>query len=127
MEVKNMRLKELFEREMWEGLRSQLSDLSPEQLVILIAKTKEVLYPEAVIVGEELECSKCHKHGTPTLVEDGMTVTHDLFTLSAERIVASGWDGGSSYVSDEGDLLVLQCGHCSQMHRIPDNVVFEWY
>ena len=66
-----------------------LSELSPEQLVLLIAKAKQILYPEAVIVGDELECSQCHKRGVPSLVEDGMTVTHDLDTLSAERIAAS--------------------------------------
>ena len=35
-----------------------LSELSPEQLVLLIAKAKQILYPEAVIVGDELECSQ---------------------------------------------------------------------
>jgi hypothetical protein len=34
-----------------------LSELSPEQLVLLIVKAKQILYPEAVIVGDELECS----------------------------------------------------------------------
>ena len=67
-----------------------LSGLSPEQLVLLIAKATQILYPEAVIVGDELECSQCHKCGVPSLVEDGMTVAHDLDTLSAERIAARG-------------------------------------
>lgn len=46
-----------------------LSELSPEQLVLLIAKAKQILYPEAVIVGDELECSQCHTRGIPSLVE----------------------------------------------------------
>ncbi len=55
-----------------------LSELSPEQLVLLVARAKQILYPEAVIIADELECSQCHQRGVPCLVEDGMTVTHDL-------------------------------------------------
>jgi hypothetical protein len=103
-----------------------LSEFSPEQLVVLIAKAKQILYPEAVIVGDELECSQCHNRGVPSLVEDGMTVTHDLDTLSAERIAARGWDGSSSAVSEEGEWLVLECPHCFQWHRIPESAELEW-
>ncbi len=74
-----------------------LSELTSEQLVLLIAKAKQLLYPEAVIVGDELECAHCHERGIPSL-EDGMTVTHELDTLSAERVAARGWDGRSSAV-----------------------------
>lgn len=103
-----------------------LSELSPEQLVVVIAKAKQILYPEAVIVGDELECSQCHKLGVPSLLEDGMTVTHDLDTLSAERIAARGWDGSSSAVSEEGGRLLLECPHCFQWHRIPEDAELEW-
>lgn len=103
-----------------------LSELSPEQLVLLIAQAKQILYPEAVIVGYELECSRCHERGVPSLVEDGMTVTHELNTLSAERIAARGWDGSSSAISEEGEWLVLECPHCFQWHRIPQGAELEW-
>jgi hypothetical protein len=103
-----------------------LSELSPEQLVLLIVKAKQILYPEAVIVGDELDCSQCHQRGVPSLVENGMTVTHNLDTLSAERIAARGWDGDSSAVSEEGEWLVLECPHCFQWHRIPENAELDW-
>src|SRR5581483_1202720 len=79
---------------------------------LMIAKATQILYPEAVIVRDELECSQCHQRGVPSLVEDGMTVTHDLDKLSAERIAPRGWDGSSSAVSEEGEWLLLECPHC---------------
>ena len=84
-------------------MKFDLSALSPEELVVLIADAKRELYPQAVIVCDELECSACHERGTPALIEDGMTVTHQLKKLSADAISARGWDGGSSSVSEEGD------------------------
>jgi hypothetical protein len=90
-------------------MKFNLSALSPEELVVLIADAKRALYREAVIVGNELECSACHKRGTPTPIEDGMTVTHELESLSAAAISARGWDGNSSDVSEEGERLLLEC------------------
>ena len=55
-----------------------------------------------------------------------MTVTHNLDKLSAERIAVRGWDGSSSAVSEEGEWLVLECPHCFQWHRIPENAELEW-
>ena len=52
--------------------------LSPEQLIELIVAAKRALYPDARVVDGKLECSQCKKQGIPALVEDGMTVTHDL-------------------------------------------------
>jgi hypothetical protein len=103
-----------------------VSALSPEELVVLIAYAKRALYPEAVIVGNELDCSACHERRTPALIEDGMTVTHELESLSAAAISARGWDGNSSDVSEEGERLLLECSHCFQWHRIPDAIEIEW-
>lgn len=100
--------------------------LSPEELVVLIADAKRALYPEAVICGDELECSACHERGTPALIEDGMTVTHQIESISPSGISAHGWDGSSSEVSEEGERLVLECPHCFQWHRIPESVELEW-
>lgn len=88
-------------------MRFDVSALSPEELVVLIADAKRALYPEAVIVGNELECSACHERGTPELIEDGMTVTHHIERLSESEISARGWDGSSSDVSEEG--IPLPC------------------
>jgi hypothetical protein len=46
-------------------MRLDVSALSPEELVVLIADAKRALYPEAVIVGNELDCSACHERRTP--------------------------------------------------------------
>lgn len=78
----------------------EVSDLTADELVRLIAAAKRALYPEAVMVGGELECVSCHIRGTPALIEDGMIVTHDLRELSDKSILARGWDGSSSDVSD---------------------------
>jgi hypothetical protein len=107
-------------------MRFDLSALSAEELVVLIADAKRALYPEAVIVCDELECSACHERGTPALIEDGMTVTHELKSLSADTISARGWDGSSSKVSEEGERLLLECQHCFQSHRIPDAIDLQW-
>jgi hypothetical protein len=61
-----------------------LSELSPEQLVLLIAKAKQILYPEAAIVADELEYMRCRERAVPALVEDGMIVTQDLDPLGGE-------------------------------------------
>lgn len=107
-------------------MRFDVSGLSTEELVVLIAEAKRALYPEAHIVRDQLECSACHERGTPALIEDGMTVTHQLESLSGSGISARGWDGNSSDVSEEGERLLLECPHCFQWHRIPDVVEFKW-
>jgi hypothetical protein len=107
-------------------MRFDVTALSPEELVVLIADAKRALYPEALIVGDELECSVCHERGTPALIEDGMTVTHRLESVSAGALSARGWDGSSSSVSEEGERLVLECQHCFQWHRIPDAIEVDW-
>jgi hypothetical protein len=63
---------------------------------------------------------------TPALVEEGMTVTHDLLTLAPDLIEARGWDGSSSAVSEEGDWLFLECPGCFQRHRLPEAIKLEW-
>ena len=103
-----------------------VNELSAGELMALIAAAKRALYPEGRIVADELECASCHERSTPALIEDGMTVTHDLQQLSDTHISARGWDGSSSDVSEEGELLLLECAHCFQWHRIPEAVELEW-
>ena len=69
-------------------MRFDVTALSPEELVVLIADAKRELYPEAVILCDELECSACHERGTPALIEDGMTVTSGL--AAGEVVVTAG-------------------------------------
>jgi hypothetical protein len=102
-----------------------LGELSKPQLQELVAAAKRILYPEAKIVGKKIECSACGKRCVPKLIEDGMTVTHNLKKLSVKGIEASGWDGSSSDVSEEGDLLLLECTHY-QGHCIPESTELDW-
>jgi hypothetical protein len=46
-------------------MRFDVLALSPEERLVLIAEAKRALYPEAVIVDEELECAACHKTRNP--------------------------------------------------------------
>ena len=103
-----------------------VTELSPEQLIELIVAAKRALYPDARVVDGKLECSQCKEQGIPALVEDGMTVTHDLVAISRCGLKARGWDGSSSQVSEEGEMLLLECPHCFQWHRIPEDLDVEW-
>jgi hypothetical protein len=103
-----------------------MRELTREQLFALIDDAKRVLYPEATVIEQDLICANCKQTGTPALIEEGMTVTHNLIRLSPNRIEASGWDGRSSGVSDEGERLLLECPHCFQRHRIPEPLAIEW-
>ena len=103
-----------------------VTGLSPEHLIELIVAAKRALYPDARVVDGKLECSHCKEQGIPTLVEDGMTVTHDLVTISPAGLTDHAWDGSSSQVSEEGEMLLLECPHCFQWHRIPEALDVEW-
>jgi hypothetical protein len=103
-----------------------VTELSPEELIELIVAAKRALYPDARVVAGKLECSQCKVQGVPALVEDGMTVTHDLVMISPAGLKARGWDGSSSQVSEEGEMLLLECQHCFQWHRIPEGLDVEW-
>ena len=103
-----------------------LTEFTEVQLIQLISEATVALHPEAVIVDGELECARCHERGLPSLIEEGMTVTHDLETLSPDLIQARGWDGSSSAVSEEGDWLFLECRYCFQRHRLSETIKLEW-
>ncbi|MBZ5592784.1 MAG: hypothetical protein LAP39_11145 [Acidobacteriia bacterium] len=103
-----------------------MSEFTKEQLFSLIDGAKRMLYSEATVVGGELICAKCKLPGTPALLEEGMTVTHNLIKLSGTRMEAKGWDGRSSAVSEEGERLLLECPNCFQRHSIPDSLALEW-
>jgi hypothetical protein len=96
-----------------------LSEFTAVQLIQLISEATVALHPEAIIVDGELECARCHERCSPSLIEEGMTVTHDVESLSPDLIQARGWDGRSSAVSEEGDWLVLECRHCFQRPGSP--------
>lgn len=103
-----------------------LRSLNHEDLVQLIIHTKRLLYPTATIANGEFECSQCHHRGEPSLIEEGIVVTHRIEQLGAGYLVAEGWDGDSSDISDDGERLLLECPECFHWHQLPDDFDVEW-
>ena len=54
----------------------------------------------------ELVC-ECGHRGTPRLEESGYQVSHELVEIVGDTIIASGWDGSSRAVSEDGDALLV--------------------
>jgi hypothetical protein len=69
---------------------------------------------------------QCGVHGLPALSEDGMMVSHDLVCLDGNHVIARGWDGSSSGVSEDGEALLLECRSCWRQYRLPENLEIEW-
>lgn len=103
-----------------------ISELSKGQLYELLAEVKRALYPEARIEDGLLHCAQCGERAVPYLIEDGYSVTHNLEKIGTSMILARGWDGSSKQVSEEGENLMLQCGVCTEWHRIPESIEVEW-
>ena len=71
--------------------------------------------PVANIEHGELLC-ECGHRGTPRLEESGCQVSHELIEIVGDTIVASGWDGSSQAVSEDGNAYWLMCGRCGKLH-----------
>ena len=100
-------------------MRFDVTALSPEELVVLIADAKRALYPEALIVGDELECSVCHERGTPELIEDGRRVPSlpevGTAALRPCRRKANDWCSNASIASSGiGFPLSLNSNGCEE-------------
>lgn len=73
-----------------------------------------------------LLCSSCEAITFPKLREYGYIVTHELERIEATKVIGQGWDGASAKISDEGELLFLECQQCYDWHRLPDDMEVEW-
>ena len=73
----------------------------------------------------ELIC-RCGVHGLPGLAEDGMIVSHELLSINGCQLIARGWDGSSSAVSEDGERLLLECRNCSRQYGLPESLEIEW-
>jgi hypothetical protein len=78
-----------------------------------------------------LECPKCGETTEPRLIETGYTVTHHWRSVEQDAdgkstITASGWDGSSSDVSEQGDALMIECGGCFAQFPLPEAFEVEW-
>jgi hypothetical protein len=81
--------------------------------------------PVANIEHSELVC-ECGHRGTPRLEESGYQVSHALVEIVGDMIIASGWDGSSRAVSEEGDAYWLMCDRCGKLHLLPPNLHIDW-
>ena len=104
----------------------EIERMSEQELLAIIAKAKDLLYSEAVIVDGELVCSHCQKTGEPNLIEGGYEVTHNLLEIKDGEIRAEGWNGSSKDVSESGDGELLECQSCHHNYRIPDSINVTW-
>ena len=68
----------------------------------------------------------CGAHGVPALAEDGMVVSHKLVCINGNQVIARGWDGSSSAVSENGEVLLLECQSCWRQYQLPDHFEIEW-
>src|ERR1700680_484820 len=64
--------------------------------------------PVANIANGELGC-ECGYRGTPRLEGSGCLVSHAFVEIVGDTIIASGWDGSSRAVSEDGEAYWLRC------------------
>jgi hypothetical protein len=81
--------------------------------------------PVANIEHGVLAC-ECGHRGTPRLEESGYQVSHALIEIVGDTIIASGWDGSSRAVSEEGDAYWLMCDGCGKLHPLPPELHIDW-
>lgn len=81
--------------------------------------------PVANIEHGVLVC-ECGHRGTPRLEESGYQVSHALVEIIGDTIIASGWDGSSRAVSEEGDAYWLMCDGCGKLHQLPPELHIDW-
>jgi hypothetical protein len=81
--------------------------------------------PVANIEHGELVC-ECGHRGTPRLEESGYQVSHALVEIVGDTIIASGWDGSSRAVSEDGDAYWLMCDGCGKLHPLPPELHIDW-
>src|SRR5580700_5071023 len=89
------------------------------KLAQFLGEAVESRPPVANIEHGELVC-ECGHRGTPRLEESGYQVSHALVEIVGDTIIASGWDGSSRAVSEDGDAYWLMCHGCGKLHPLPD-------
>src|SRR5260370_6497200 len=77
--------------------------------------------PVANIEYGELVC-ECGHRGAPRLEESGYRVSHAVVEIVGDTIIASGWDGSSRAVSEEGDAYWLMGDRCGKLHLLPPDL-----
>jgi hypothetical protein len=88
------------------------------KLAQFLGEAVESRPPVANIEHGVLVC-ECGHRGTPRLEESGYQVSHVLVEIVGDTIIASGWDGSSRAVSEEGDAYWLMCDGCGKLHPLP--------
>ena len=73
----------------------------------------------------KLYCDKCGPVD-PNVIELGYVVRHRFDSIENKVVRATGWDGNSKDVSEEGTDLRLECPGCCETFEIPDGYEMEW-
>ena len=92
------------------------------KLAQFLGEAVESRPPVANIEHGELVC-ECGHRGTPRLEESGYQVSHALVEIVGDTIIASGWDGSSRAVSEDGDAYWLMCDGCGKLHPLPPDCI----
>ena len=79
----------------------------------------------AKVENGQLVC-RCGQHCVPALAEDGMIVSHELVSIDGGQVIARGWDGSSKAVSEDGEVLLLECRNCWRQYVLPEGLQVEW-
>jgi hypothetical protein len=95
------------------------------KLAQFLGEAVESRSPVASIEHGVLVC-ECGHRGTPRLEESGYQVSHALVEIVGDTIIASGWDGSSRAVSEEGDAYWLMCDGCGKLHPLPPEMHIDW-
>ena len=95
------------------------------KLAQFLGEAVESRPPVANIEHGELVC-ECGHRGTPRLEESGYQVSHALVEIVGDTIIASGWDGSSRAVSEDGDAYWLMCDGCGKLHPLPPELHIDW-
>ena len=94
------------------------------KLAQFLGEAVESRPPVANIEHGVLVC-ECGHRGTPRLEESGYQVSHALVEIVGDTIIASGWDGSSRAVSEEGDAYWLMCDGCGKLHPLPPELPYR--
>jgi hypothetical protein len=94
------------------------------KLAQFLGEAVESRPPVANIEHGELVC-ECGHRGTPRLEESGYQVSHALVEIVGDTIIASGWDGSSRAVSEDGDAYWLMCDGCGKLHPLPPDAAYR--
>jgi hypothetical protein len=95
-----------------------------------LAQAAELCTPDFRPLDREglMTCPGCGIIASPSLVEDGYTVTHEYHGLDAEKgVIRAAAFNGLSEISEIGsEDYFLACHRCGHRVSVPADLVIEW-